>query len=95
MPGGVDLDLPFTLDRPAAPAAPADRPIPDDAAASESVSSGPVAAESASPPAGGNGVGDGPATGAARPATESPWAYPPQRPAGATGTAHDEAAAGT
>ncbi|MFC7708546.1 MinD/ParA family ATP-binding protein [Micromonospora lupini] len=35
---------------------------------------------------------DGPAVGAARPATESPWAYPPQRPANPTPSAEDQAA---
>nr|WP_244298896.1 chromosome partitioning protein [Micromonospora cremea] len=95
-PGGVDLDLPFTLDRPAAAAAPADRSAPADPAADETATADPTTPEPAGTRAGGVGAGeDGPAAGTARPAAESPWAYPPQRPAGATGTAHDEAAAGT
>ncbi|MBQ0904257.1 chromosome partitioning protein [Micromonospora sp. U21] len=95
-PGGVDLDLPFTLDRPAAAAAAADRSIPADRAADGTATADPATPGSAATRAGGVAVGeDGPTAGTARPATESPWAYPPQRPAGATGTAHDEAAAGT
>ncbi|MEH1164735.1 chromosome partitioning protein [Micromonospora sp. CPCC 205539] len=151
---GVDLDLPFSLDRPAAPAdgttpaapeladrpapiapapadrpapiapAPADRPAPIEPAAtvpadpaatdpSTGQSTPPVRAATdpgADPPGpadpgepaptdsaaergvGASAVEDGPAVGTARPTTESPWAQPPQRPAG---TAHDEAAAAT
>ncbi|WP_430503321.1 chromosome partitioning protein [Micromonospora trifolii] len=42
--------------------------------------------------AGGPGA-DGSADGPARPIAESPWAYPPQRPAGAAAPAQDEAGA--
>ncbi|MGC4756746.1 chromosome partitioning protein [Micromonospora trifolii] len=167
--GGVDLNLPFTLDHPTAAAerpatgAPADRhstsagtdrPVPATtaSAASPSVTGSPTAAGPApadspaaalaaalaaakptpqtggpapqtggpapstgapapqpggtKPQAGGpapqtgqpvqqaGGPGaDGSADGPARPIAESPWAYPPQRPAGATTPAQDEAGA--
>ncbi|MFF0368547.1 chromosome partitioning protein [Micromonospora sp. NPDC005087] len=92
VPGGVDLDLPFSLDRPAASAAPAAGPDPVAPAAHEVATADPT---TAGPAASRAGTGEDGSAGTARPATESPWAYPPQRPAGATGTAHDEAAAGT
>ncbi|MGQ5263108.1 chromosome partitioning protein [Micromonospora sp. ZYX-F-536] len=83
VPGGVDLDQPFTLDRPAA-AVPVERPATADAAAAD-----PVATPDSE-----TGTGeDGPAVPTARPTTESPWAYPPQRPAGTSGPARDETAA--
>ncbi|MFG2047821.1 chromosome partitioning protein [Micromonospora sp. NPDC048935] len=142
-PGGVDLDLPFTLDRPAAPATPTDQPTtaltptarptsagPTDAApfsagptSTGSTSTGPTStgptstgptatgptaagstsagSTSAGPAAAGlasqaDGPGDdGPAVGAARLVTESPWAYPPQRPSGPPAPAHDQAATAT
>ncbi|MFG1867749.1 chromosome partitioning protein [Micromonospora arborensis] len=87
-PGGVDLDLPFTLDRPTAAATPADRPTGADPASADSATAGPA------PQAGGAGE-DGSIGGAARPASESPWAQPPQRPAGAPAPAQDEAATAT
>ncbi|MGW5561744.1 chromosome partitioning protein [Micromonospora sp. NPDC003944] len=141
-PGGVDLDLPFTLDRPTAaadrpatpaatdqPAAATDRPFPattasaagpgvteppavagnapaGSSAAVSGAATGPAPqpggpAPQASGPApqaggpaqqaGGSGE-DGSADGPARPIAESPWAYPPQRPAGAA-PAQDEASA--
>ncbi|MET8041899.1 chromosome partitioning protein [Micromonospora sp. NPDC005215] len=106
-PGGVDLDLPFTLDHPTAASTPTDRPTaartPSDRpngvspASADSAPAGPAAA---GPPATGpasqvDGTGgDGSVGGVGRP-TESPWAYPPQRPAGAPAPAHDEAAAAT
>ncbi|MEU4552825.1 MinD/ParA family ATP-binding protein [Micromonospora violae] len=105
-PGGVDLDLPFTLDRPSAatdrPAAAvaADRPTaagpppqPDGPAPQPTTpgpqlgTPAPQAGGPAPRPAGGAGE-DGPA----RPIAESPWAYPPQRPAGAA-PAQDEVSA--
>nr|WP_237747221.1 chromosome partitioning protein [Micromonospora lupini] len=121
--GGVDLDLPFSLDRPAATAVPTDRPTtpgppaagpattgpstegpptagpattgpatPGPAFASPATA-GPATAGPASHGGGAAGVAeDGPAVGAARPATESPWAYPPQRPANPTPSAEDQAA---
>ncbi|MFG1916095.1 chromosome partitioning protein [Micromonospora sp. NPDC048898] len=107
-PGGVDLDLPFTLDRPAA-AMPTDQPTAAPTPAGRpnagptpagSTSTGPTstAPAAAGPAAAGlasqaDGIGtDGPAVGTARPVTESPWAYPPQRPTGASAPANDEAA---
>ncbi|MEU7757295.1 chromosome partitioning protein [Micromonospora sp. NPDC049171] len=133
-PGGVDLDLPFTLDRPAA-ATPTDQPTaaptptgrpngagptsasptstgptsagptsagPTSAGPSSTgpTGTGPTGAGSAAagPAAAGlasqaDGTGnDGPAVGTARPVTESPWAYPPQRPTGASAPANDQAA---
>lgn len=81
----MDLDLPFTLDRPTAAATPADRPTGADAASADSTPAGPA------PQAG----EDGSVGGAARPVSESPWAQPPQRPAGAPAPAHDEAATAT
>ncbi|MEU8126042.1 chromosome partitioning protein [Micromonospora sp. NPDC049049] len=169
-PGGVDLNLPFTLDNPTAAAdrpaasAPADRstsaaatgsPIPaaTASAASPNATDSPRAADSptaagpapadpsaaafaaarsapqpgvpmpqaggpapqtagptpqpdgAAPQAGGpapqpgpaqqaGGAGaDGSPDGPVRPIAESPWAYPPQRPAGTTAPAPDEAGA--
>ncbi|WP_435821992.1 chromosome partitioning protein [Micromonospora parva] len=159
-PGGVDLDLPFTLDRPAATApTTTDQPAATASAGSPSTTSSPTAAGSApggssaagstaagpapqpggptaqphgpaaggpapqpggataqpngptpqpggataqpngaaaqargpAPQAGGPGA-DGPADGPGRPIAESPWAYPPQRPAGAA-PAQEEASA--
>ncbi|WP_410821514.1 chromosome partitioning protein [Micromonospora sp. 050-3] len=152
--GGVDLNLPFTLDQPTAAdrpttAAGTDRPAATDrsvpaataSTASPSATDSPTAAgptpadssaaalaaaEPAPQPggplqraggptpqtggptpqaagpmqqpgqpvqqAGGPGA-DGPADGPARPIAESPWAYPPQRPAGATTSVQDEAGA--
>ncbi|MFG1838493.1 chromosome partitioning protein [Micromonospora sp. NPDC049175] len=109
-PGGVDLDLPFTLDHPTAASTPADHltgastptdhptgastptdspngatPTSADPAAAGQAAAGPV------PQVDGTGL-DGSAGGVGRP-TESPWAYPPQRPASASAPAHDEAAA--
>ncbi|MEU7586532.1 chromosome partitioning protein [Micromonospora sp. NPDC049230] len=154
-PGGVDLDLPFTLDRPAAAATPTDQPTaaptPTDrpngagptgtrpaatgragagptatgpaatgpaaagpagagpagtrTAATGPTATGPTAGAgtpaagpaTAGPAAAGlapqaDGTGDDGPAGAARPVTESPWAYPPQRPAGAPAPAHEQAA---
>ncbi|MET8091834.1 chromosome partitioning protein [Micromonospora sp. NPDC005220] len=107
-PGGVDLDLPFTLDRPTA----TDRPIPAGPAPADSPTAGPAgpgpASQAGGPApqpngptpqpngpstqAGGPGA-DGSADGPARPIADSPWAYPPQRPAGAAGSAQEEASA--
>ncbi|MCX5068519.1 chromosome partitioning protein [Micromonospora lupini] len=54
---------------------------------------GPATAGPASQGGGAAGVGeDGPAVGAVRPATESPWAYPPQRPANPIPSVEDQAA---
>ncbi|WP_405428494.1 chromosome partitioning protein [Micromonospora sp. NBC_00617] len=130
--GGVDLDLPFSLDRPVAAATPADRPTPagpttagpvtnpstagpttadptttgpatadptttGPATSGPSPAAGPAtvgpAAAGPVPQAGGTtGAGeDSPAVGAARPAAESPWAYPPQRPASPPPSAEDQA----
>ncbi|MEU4333200.1 chromosome partitioning protein [Micromonospora lupini] len=150
--GGVDLDLPFSLDRPPAAAMPTDRPTtagppaagpattgpafaspaaagpttagpatagqattgpttPSPATAGPATpgpstagpttpgpstagpgTAGPASAGPAAQEGGAAGVGeDGPAVGAARPATESPWAYPPQRPANPTPSAEDQA----
>ncbi|WP_406075662.1 chromosome partitioning protein [Micromonospora sp. NBC_01638] len=173
-PGGVDLDLPFTLDRPSAAAAPTDRPTAgtaptdhptaagtaptdhptaagtaptdhptaagtaptdhptaagtaptdhptaagtaptdhptaagtaptDHPTAAGPASAGPATTSPAttSPAAAGSAsqVGetgeDGSTGGPARPPTESPWAYPPQRPAGSSAPAQDEAAIAT
>ncbi|MGC4745103.1 chromosome partitioning protein [Micromonospora sp. DT201] len=99
-PGGVDLDLPFTLDRPTAAATPTDRPTGAGPATAGPTAAGPTAAgpTAAGPTAAGptpqtDGTGeDGSAGGAARPGTESPWAYPPQRPAGLPTPAHEPAA---
>ncbi|MEV4117561.1 chromosome partitioning protein [Micromonospora sp. NPDC049645] len=114
--GGVDLDLPFTLDQPAAaastdrsapadnparPAGPTGQPAPADSAAGaadDSPAAGRAPADSsaadpaaAGPAARAGGPGSDGSTGApARPVAESPWAYPPQRPAGAA--APDETA---
>ncbi|MEU7919958.1 chromosome partitioning protein [Micromonospora zamorensis] len=115
-PGGVDLDLPFTLDNPTAGAPPTGRAtVPEPTgrisaaeptgrtSAAEPTAAGPAPAAPATPEsatagpapqAGGTGE-DGPAGGAARPASESPWAYPPQRPAGAAAPTHDEGATAT
>ncbi|MBM7491845.1 MinD-like ATPase involved in chromosome partitioning or flagellar assembly [Micromonospora luteifusca] len=87
-PGGVDLDLPFTLDHPTAADTPADRPTGAGAASADSATAG------SAPQPGGTGE-DGAVGGAARPASESPWAQPPQRPAGTPAPAHDEAATAT
>ncbi|TNH30480.1 chromosome partitioning protein [Micromonospora orduensis] len=135
--GGVDLDLPFSLDRPVASATPADSPgtgdsprsdspnVPDPAApapatagptgqttggtttgsAGGTTATGPTAGGSAAaeataagapaaPQGGGAGPG-GPAVGTARPTADSPWAYPPQRPANAAEPTSDEAATPT
>ncbi|MEU4677365.1 chromosome partitioning protein [Micromonospora sp. NPDC023737] len=90
VPGRVDLDQPFSLD-PAAGAAPVARQPSADPASAD-----PSAAVPAPTPDGGTGPrDDGPAVAKARPTTESPWAYPPQRPTGTSGTAHDEAASAT
>ncbi|MFF0231512.1 chromosome partitioning protein [Micromonospora sp. NPDC005254] len=125
--GGVDLDLPFSLDRPAAAATPTDRPTPAGPPATGPVTADPstagpttagpttagpttagpstagpiIAGPSIAGPAvpvpvpqagGGAGAGeDGRAVGAARPPTESPWAYPPQRPASPPPSAEDQA----
>ncbi|MEU5911004.1 chromosome partitioning protein [Micromonospora sp. NPDC047527] len=107
-PGGVDLDLPFSLDRPPATTAPTDRPT-----TAPETATGPATPTAGEPAAGGpgtqggpetqggsgsvgNGSGeDGAAVGTARPTTESPWAYPPQRPAGSPPSAHDQAATAT
>ncbi|MGC4833387.1 chromosome partitioning protein [Micromonospora vinacea] len=51
---------------------------------------GPAPQAVPAPQAGGAGE-DGSADGPTRPIAESPWAYPPQRPAGAATPAHDEA----
>ncbi|MFY1618660.1 chromosome partitioning protein [Micromonospora sp. WMMD736] len=106
--GGVDLDLPFSLDRPPVVAAAA-----EGTATASPGTAGPVAAGTASPavpgqPAAGAATagpgtagptadpgspGDGetpPAVGAARPTTESPWAYPPQRPASPTSSGQEQ-----
>ncbi|MEU4476396.1 chromosome partitioning protein [Micromonospora sp. NPDC023888] len=97
-PGGVDLDLPFTLDRPAttstptAARTPPDRPNGASPTSTGSAPAGPAAAGPA-PQVDGT-AGDGSPGGVGRP-TESPWAYPPQRPAGASVPAHDETAAAT
>ncbi|MFF5176886.1 chromosome partitioning protein [Micromonospora sp. NPDC000316] len=66
---------------------------------------GPTAAGPTTPTADGPGAQgepvsvsageNGAAVGTARPTTESPWAYPPQRPAGSPPSAHDQAAAAT
>ncbi|MFF0174676.1 MinD/ParA family ATP-binding protein [Micromonospora profundi] len=100
-PGGVDLDQPFSLDRP-----PVTPTVTPEATTGPAVAGpttpttgepadGPVADGKPAPQAGsGNGSdvgGNGTAVGTARPATESPWAYPPQRPANSTPSAHDEA----
>ncbi|MFI6242067.1 chromosome partitioning protein [Micromonospora sp. NPDC050795] len=99
-PGGVDLNLPFTLDNPTA----ADRPAasaPADRSTSTAATDSPIPAATASaaspnatdsPTVGGAGA-DGSPDGPARPIAESPWAYPPQRPSGTTAPAPDEAGA--
>ncbi|MFF5054270.1 MinD/ParA family protein [Micromonospora sp. NPDC000663] len=58
---------------------------------------GPTAAAAAAPESSqGGGAGqDGPAVGTARPPAESPWAYPPQRPASAAEPTSDEASTAT
>ncbi|MGC4879447.1 chromosome partitioning protein [Micromonospora sp. DT43] len=123
--GGVDLDLPFSLDRPTAAATPIDRPAVANPTAAgpatagpsttgpavagpavagpalagpsttgPAVAAGPAAAGAAAAPQGDGAAGtgeEGPAVGAARPATESPWAYPPQRPANLPSSAEDQA----
>ncbi|MEU4401442.1 chromosome partitioning protein [Micromonospora orduensis] len=142
--GGVDLNLPFSLDRPAASAAPTDSPGTGDSPRSDSpnvvdpATSASATTGPADPAAGGPTAGDataggptagdataggptaggataggptangpaaggataeataapaapqgdaagqgGPAVGTARPPADSPWAYPPQRPASA------------
>ncbi|MEU5932752.1 chromosome partitioning protein [Micromonospora sp. NPDC047187] len=149
-PGGVDLNLPFTLDNPTAAdrpaasaaadrpttAAAADRPVPAATASAASpnatdspTAAGPAPADpsaaalAAAGPApqpggtvpqtggptpqadgptpqpgqpvhqaGGPGA-DGSADGPARPIAESPWAYPPQRPAGTATPAQGESGA--
>ncbi|MEU8405381.1 chromosome partitioning protein [Micromonospora sp. NPDC048842] len=147
-PGGVDLNLPFTLDHPtaaadrAAASASADRPTTaaatpdrpvqaatagpnatdsptaagpapaDPSAAGPAVAGpaprpgsptpqaggptpqvgGPAPQAGSAPQAGGSGE-DGSADGPARPIAESPWAYPPQRPAGTAAPPPDEAGA--
>ncbi|MEU5963809.1 chromosome partitioning protein [Micromonospora parva] len=53
-------------------------------------SGGPTAQPNAPAPQAGGPGSDGPADGPGRPIAESPWAYPPQRPAGAA-PAQDEA----
>ncbi|MEU8166363.1 chromosome partitioning protein [Micromonospora sp. NPDC049004] len=125
--GGVDLDLPFSLDRPAATATPADRPTPAGPpisgpvttdpgtagppaagpstagpstagpstagpATTDPTTAGSTAAGPAAQSGGPTGTGEeGPAVGAARPAAESPWAYPPQRPASPPPSTEDQA----
>ncbi|MFI5926680.1 chromosome partitioning protein [Micromonospora sp. NPDC051543] len=102
--GGVDLDLPFSLDRPPVVAAPADgaataspgatTPAPPGqpaagAAAAGSGTAGQTAGPAAEPRSQDGGE-TAPAVGAARPAAESPWAYPPQRPASPTPSAPEQ-----
>ncbi|WP_336298038.1 chromosome partitioning protein [Micromonospora sp. LH3U1] len=116
--GGVDLDLPFTLDRPSAAATPTDRPTAGTTPTDRPAAAAPASAESAtaapastghatanpvatspavagSAPEAGETGEDGSTGGPARPPTESPWAYPPQRPAGSSAPAQDEAATAT
>ncbi|MEV7329822.1 chromosome partitioning protein [Micromonospora sp. NPDC093244] len=138
--------MPFSLDRPAVSAAPADSPGSGDSArpgsanGAEPVASAPAPAGPAGPQAGapaagapagqagaptagaptagapagpqaggptaaaaaapessqGGGAGqDGPTVGTARPPADSPWAYPPQRPASAAEPTSDEASTAT
>ncbi|MFC4016719.1 chromosome partitioning protein [Micromonospora sp. GCM10011542] len=107
-PGGVDLDLPFTLDAPVAPVPPAPNRAATGAGApaAASAADGPAAGEPATGPADAgtptaeaapaavSGIPgqDEPAAGAARAMADSPWAYPPQRPGGTSSPAGEEAA---
>ncbi|MDG4778463.1 chromosome partitioning protein [Micromonospora sp. WMMD961] len=106
VPGGVDLDLPFTLDRPTAAGTSTDRaagadtpagPAGADTPAGRGSATGRAPADSPptapAPSADGSGDDASAVAAAGRPANESPWAYPPQRPAGAP--SHDEPAATT
>ncbi|MEU7925869.1 chromosome partitioning protein [Micromonospora sp. NPDC049107] len=102
--GGVDLDLPFSLDRPPVVAAPADGaataspgatapPAAGQPAAGAATADPGTAGQAAGPAAEPVSQGGGettPAVGAARPAAESPWAYPPQRPASPTPSAPEQ-----
>ncbi|MEU8286288.1 chromosome partitioning protein [Micromonospora sp. NPDC048905] len=83
-PGGVDLNLPFTLDHSTAAPTPTDRPNGTTRTSADPPAAGPAAAGPA-PQVDGAG-GDGSVGGVGRP-TESPWAYPPQRPASHDATA--------
>ncbi|WP_410810474.1 chromosome partitioning protein [Micromonospora sp. 067-2] len=91
VPGGVDLHQPFTLDHPA--------PAPvhvEHGAAAGATTAEPAAADPPETTDGGTGAPeDGPAAAATRPGTESPWAYPPQRPSGASGPANGQVAGAT
>ncbi|MFF5213987.1 chromosome partitioning protein [Micromonospora sp. NPDC000442] len=69
-PGQVDLDLPFTLDRPTA-VAPSRDGGPADSAAQDPADAATTVADT--------DADDGTAPPVARPQTESPWAHPPQR----------------
>ncbi|MGV9210584.1 chromosome partitioning protein [Micromonospora sp. RB23] len=104
-PGGVDLDLPFSLDRPPVVAAAAEGAatagpgaagpvVPGQpAAGAATADSGTAAPTAAGPTAEPGSPGGGetpPAVGAARPAAESPWAYPPQRPASPPPSAQEQ-----
>ncbi|MEU0546991.1 chromosome partitioning protein [Micromonospora sp. NPDC005979] len=92
--GGVDLDLPFSLDRPpvlaAEVGATASPGTAAGSAAMDAGKAGPTAAGPAAEPVSQGGGETAPAVGAARPATESPWAYPPQRPASPTPSAPEQ-----
>ncbi|KAB1937946.1 chromosome partitioning protein [Micromonospora sp. ALFpr18c] len=87
---------PTTTDGPATAARPAAGPTTaaGSAAATGSATAGGTAAAATAPVAsqGGDAGEDGSAVSAARPTAESPWAYPPQRPASAPEPPSDAAA---
>ncbi|MFU8872348.1 chromosome partitioning protein [Micromonospora sp. SL4-19] len=79
----VDLDLPFTLDQPAAGPFPTTPPAvePGDAVGSHPATTAGQDGETGADPAVGTGAGAGSSNGSGR--AESPWAQPPQRSAAA------------
>ncbi|MBQ1023226.1 chromosome partitioning protein [Micromonospora sp. C95] len=87
-PGQVDLDLPFTLDRPTAVAPTRDGGPTDSAAQDPSDDTVTGADDDAAPP-----VGLPQTEPVARPQAESPWAHPPQR-SGSDPVASAETSAG-
>ncbi|MEV5207969.1 chromosome partitioning protein [Micromonospora sp. NPDC053740] len=78
--------------QPAGPVPQAGRPTPQNGGTAPQAG-GPAPQPGQQAPQPGGPGADGSADGPARPIAESPWAYPPQRPAGTAAPAQDEAGA--